>query len=166
MSRSIAIGAVMVSLLVGQPARAADSPSATPAGAEAAIRAVLDAQVAAWNRGDVDAFMAGYWKSDATEFVGATGVVRGWQAVLERYKKAYPDRQAMGTLTFSDLEVNLLCPTVALVTGHFHLQREKDQPSGVFTLVFRKFPEGWRIISDHTSQTGPSDRGRGRGDER
>ncbi len=126
----------------------ARAPDADPQGA---IRAVLDAQVAAWNRGDVDAFMEGYWKSDATAFVSSSGVVRGWRAVLDRYRKVYPDRQAMGTLTFSDLEITILSPTAALVVGHYQLQREHDKPGGVFTLVFRKLPEGWRIINDHTS---------------
>ncbi|HLY61076.1 MAG TPA: nuclear transport factor 2 family protein [Terriglobia bacterium] len=120
-------------------------------GAEKAIRGVMDAQVEAWNRGDVDAFMKGYWNSEATEFVGSNGIVRGWQGVLERYRKSYPDRRAMGTLTFSDLEVTVLSSSTALVVGKFHLVRESDHPEGVFTLVFRKFPEGWRIINDHTS---------------
>lgn len=126
--------------------------AAEPPGSDGAqIRAVLDAQAAAWNRGDVDAFMQGYWKSEKTEFVGSTGVFHGWQAVLERYRKAYPDRQAMGHLTFSGLEVTMLGPDAALVLGHWSLEREHDHPGGVFTLVFRRFPEGWRIIHDHTS---------------
>jgi len=150
--RLVAISTLaLLTFLRPQVGAAGSPPGAKGANPEAAIRAVLDAQVADWNRGDVDAFMTSYWKSESTEFVGASGVAKGWQAVLDRYRKAYPDRQAMGTLTFSDLEVNVLCPTVALVTGHYHLQREKDQPSGVFTLVFRKFPEGWKIINDHTS---------------
>jgi ketosteroid isomerase-like protein len=120
-------------------------------GAEKAIRAVLNAQVEAWNRGDVDAFMQGYWKSEKTEFVGSNGIFRGWQSVLDRYRKTYPDRRAMGTLTFSDLEVTMLSSGAALVVGKYHLVREADHPEGVFTLVFRKFPEGWRIINDHTS---------------
>lgn len=124
-------------------------PSST--GAEKAVRAVLDAQVNAWNRGDVDTFMQSYWKSDKTEFVGSSGIFRGWQAVLERYHKTYPDRSAMGKVTFSDLEFTLLSPGAALVVGKYHLVRESDQPEGVFTLIFRKFPEGWRIINDHTT---------------
>lgn len=124
---------------------------ARSAGPQAAIRAVLDGQVAAWNRGDVDAFMQTYWKSDTTTFVSSGGIVRGWQAVLDRYRRTYPDRQAMGTVAFSDLEFTILSRDSALVVGHYQLQREHDKPGGVFTLVFRKFPEGWRIISDHTS---------------
>jgi hypothetical protein len=117
-----------------------------------AIQTVLATQVAEWNRADIDAFMEGYWKSPQTEFVGTNGILRGWEAVLERYRKQYPDRAAMGQLTFSDLEVNMLAPTVALVVGHWQLKRQDDAPKGVFTLVLRKFPQGWRIINDHTSQ--------------
>jgi len=118
---------------------------------EGAIRAVLDAQVEAWNRGDLDAFMRGYWKSEKTEFVGANGIQRGWQAVFDRYRKGYPNREAMGTLTFSNLEITPLGSDAALVLGEWRLDRAADHPHGVFTLVFRKFPEGWCIIHDHTS---------------
>jgi len=135
-------------LLFRSPCRLCQNRSARP---EAEIRAVLEAQVTAWNRDDIDAFMQGYWKSDKTEFVGSNGILRGWQAVLDRYRKAYPDSRAMGTLTFSSLEITLLSPTAALVLGEWKLDREADHPGGVFTLVFRKFPEGWRIINDHTS---------------
>ncbi len=123
--------------------------------AEAGIRAVLDAQEAAWNRGDLEAFMAGYWKSDRTAFVGSSGILRGWQAVLDRYRRTYPDRAAMGRLTFSDLEITVLAPDAALVLGRWELERASDRPGGVFTLVARKFPEGWRIIHDHTSAVAP-----------
>ena len=123
------------------------------------IRAVLDAQVEAWNRGDVEAFMQGYRNSPSTSFVTSTGILRGWETVLARYKKTYPDRGAMGTLTFSDLEINVLSPNAAYVVGRWQLRREHDRPGGVFTLIFRKFPEGWRIVHDHTTAFKPqSDR--------
>jgi uncharacterized protein (TIGR02246 family) len=122
-----------------------------PSGAENAIRKLLDDQVAAWNRGDVVTFMEGYWKSSQTTFSGASGVLRGWHAVLERYRRQYPDRAAMGKLMFSNLEISLLAPDAALVLGHWRLERAQDRPSGVFTLVLRKLPEGWRIVHDHTS---------------
>jgi uncharacterized protein (TIGR02246 family) len=118
---------------------------------ESEIRAVLETQADAWNRGDIDTFMSAYWKSDQTAFVGAKGLTRGYEAVLERYRKAYPDRQTMGHLTFSDLEIHVLCPDTAFAIGQFHLQREKDAPSGIFTLDFKKFPEGWRIVLDHST---------------
>jgi len=115
------------------------------------IRKVLDDQAAAWNRADTDTFMLGYWKSDQTEFVGAGGINRGWTAVLDRYRHAYPDAKAMGQLTFGNVEIHLLSAEYAYVLGEFHLQREKDNPSGVFTLIFRKTPDGWRIIHDHST---------------
>jgi ketosteroid isomerase-like protein len=88
-------------------------------------------------------------------FVSAKGVTRGWREVLERYRRAYPDQKAMGRLSFSNLEIHVLCADAAYAIGEFHLQREKDQPSGVFTLSFKKFQEGWRIIADHTTQFSP-----------
>jgi len=119
--------------------------------AEAELRALLDAQAAAWNRGDVEGFMKGYWKSDGTIFVGSGGVLRGWQAVLNRYHRSYPDRAAMGRLEFSQLEITPLAPDVAVILGHWQLEREKDRPGGYFTLIAQRMPEGWRIIHDHTS---------------
>jgi uncharacterized protein (TIGR02246 family) len=133
---------------------AADEPANRQVDRQAdrtAIRVVLDAQQQAWNRGDVDAFLTGYWHSPDLTFSGSNGISRGWDAVLARYKKNYPDRSAMGTLDFSRPEFRFLGPDAALVLGHWHLKREKDEPGGVFSLVFQRFPEGWRIIHDHTS---------------
>ncbi|HTU36187.1 MAG TPA: nuclear transport factor 2 family protein [Candidatus Acidoferrum sp.] len=118
---------------------------------ERQIRGVLDAQVAAWNRGDIDEFMKYYWRSEKTLFVGANGVTRGWQAVLDRYHRAYPNQKVMGQLTFSNIEIEQDCALAAVIIGEYHLHREKDNPSGVFTLNFRRFPEGWRITVDHTT---------------
>jgi len=115
------------------------------------IRALLDQQTEAWNRGDIEAFMAGYWKSGETEFVGSNGVSRGWQALLERYRKNYPDRKAMGRLSFSNLEIHIVCADAAYAIGQFKLERENDRPTGFFTLNFRRFAEGWRIVEDHTT---------------
>jgi uncharacterized protein (TIGR02246 family) len=116
-----------------------------------AIQKVLTAQQAAWNRGDVDAFVVGYWQSPELTFSGSNGVSRGWDGVLARYKRNYPDRAAMGVLDFSDLEFRFLGPDAALVLGKWHLKREMGDIGGVFTLVWQKFPEGWKIIHDHTS---------------
>ena len=115
-----------------------------------AIGAVLSAQQAAWNRGDVDAFLVGYWHSSELTFSGSSGVSRGWDGVLARYKKTYPDRAAMGQLDFSDLEFRFLGPDAALVLGRWHLKRE-NEVGGVFSLVWRRFPDGWKIVHDHTS---------------
>lgn len=114
------------------------------------IRAVMNKQASDWNRGDVEAFMEGYWKSDKLVFVGSQ-VTRGWQQTLDRYKKSYPDKAAMGTLTFSGLEITVLSKDAAVVLGSWSLKREKDNPGGKFTLIFRKLKEDWRIVHDHTS---------------
>lgn len=114
------------------------------------IKAVMNEQAAAWNRGDLEAFMAGYWKSEKLVFVSSR-VTRGWQPTLDNYKKSYPDKAAMGTLSFTDLEVTVLSKDAAVVLGSWALKREKDEPKGKFTLIFRKFKEGWRIVHDHTT---------------
>jgi ketosteroid isomerase-like protein len=116
-----------------------------------AIRAVLDTQAAAWNRGDIGAYMDGYDRSPDTVFVSGDRLTRGWQTVLERYQKAYDTREKMGTLTFSDLEITILSKDAALVLGRWHLQRAQDEPHGRFTLLFRKTKAGWKIVHDHTS---------------
>jgi beta-aspartyl-peptidase (threonine type) len=119
--------------------------------ARTAVTAVIEEQQAAWNQGDLDGFMKGYWNSPDLTFAGSGGITRGWQPVLERYKKNYPDPQAMGHLDFSELEMRPLGKDSAVVLGRWHLKRSSDELGGVFTLVFQHFPEGWRIIHDHTS---------------
>ncbi len=116
---------------------------------------MLNQQAAAWNRGDIDGFMARYAPLADLRFASGGNVTRGWQPTLERYKKSYPDHATMGTLTFSELEVTVLAPDAAIVFGHWALQREKDAPHGLFTLTFKKFTAGWRIIQDHTSIAAP-----------
>jgi len=118
---------------------------------ESDIRAVMNDQVAAWNRGDIDGFMRGYWNSDKLTFISGANVTRGWQPTLDRYKKNYDSRAKMGTLSFSDLEITVLSKDAVVVLGSWSLAREKDNPHGKFTLVFRKFKDGWRIVQDHTS---------------
>ncbi|MEP6944894.1 MAG: DUF4440 domain-containing protein [Acidobacteriota bacterium] len=120
-------------------------------GAELAIQKVMSDQAAAWNRGDIDGFMAGYWRSEKLTFISGTDVTRGWQPTLDRYKKSYDSRAKMGTLSFSDLEITSLGKDAAVVLGSWSLTRDKDNPHGKFTLTFRKFKDGWRIIIDHTS---------------
>jgi uncharacterized protein (TIGR02246 family) len=126
---------------------------------EAAIRAAMTAQVDAWNRGDVAAFMQSYEDSPDTTFIGLT-LRKGYQPILKRYQESYTSRQEMGTLSYGDLDVRLLpngCgkAEIALVTGKFHLQREKrgeaKKDDGIFSLVWRKGPQGWKIVLDHTS---------------
>ena len=118
---------------------------------DAEIRAVMSAQAAAWNRGDIDGFMTGYARSDATEFISGDKLTRGWQTVRDRYKKKYDSREKMGTLTFSELQITRLSGDAALVIGRWRLVRKGDKPHGRFTLLFRRTPAGWRIAHDHTS---------------
>ena len=117
----------------------------------AAIRAVIDAQSDAWNRGDIEGFMAGYDRSDKTVFVSGDTVTHGWQTVLERYQKSYDTREKMGQLTFSDLEITFLNKDTAVVIGRWALKRSNDEPHGRSTLLFKQTKQGWRIIHDHTS---------------
>jgi uncharacterized protein (TIGR02246 family) len=115
------------------------------------IRAVMDKQVDAWNAGDLEGFMAGYWRSPDLTFISGDKLTRGWQTTLDNYKKGYDSRARMGVLTFSDIEVNVLSRDAAVVIGTWALQRQSDRPHGKFTLTFRKLSEGWRIVLDHTS---------------
>ncbi len=117
---------------------------------EIAIRKVLENQQAAWNAGDIERFMEGYWKSDSLQFIGRS-IRYGWKATLEGYKKGYPDKAAMGTLQFDLWQFRKLSEDVWLVTGKYTLIREKDKPSGPFTLIFRKIEGRWLIVYDHTS---------------
>jgi uncharacterized protein (TIGR02246 family) len=125
------------------------------------IQRVLDTQQDAWNRGDINGFMNGYWQSDQTVFVSGDEVTRGWQKVLDRYKNKYSDRAKMGMLTFSEIEITPLSNDSAIALGSWKLKRANEaalqgsgapsDPHGRFTLIFRKFPEGWKIAHDHTS---------------
>jgi ketosteroid isomerase-like protein len=129
-----------------QPVRAAASSQI-----EARIRTVLDAQAAAWNRGDVDGDMRGYARGAATEFVGGDTLTRGWQTVRDRYAKKYDSREKMGTLFFSEVNITPLSLDAAFVTGRWKLLRKSDKPHGRFTLLFRRTSAGWQIVHDHTS---------------
>lgn len=149
----VGLAIVGVCWLLAHPTLFGKPPDAHEAD-RAAINVVLKAQQGAWNRGDVDAFLKGYWESPELTFSGSNGVSRGYDGVLARYKKNYPDRGAMGELNFSDLEFRFLGADAALVLGQWHLKRDMGDIGGVFTLVWQKFPEGWKIIHDHTSAVG------------
>jgi ketosteroid isomerase-like protein len=148
----LSIALAILVLSTGSAVRAGE-PKADPRSSQAQrqILAVLEAQAAAWNQGDIDSFVDGYWRSEETEFVGAKGVTKGFQAVVERYRRDYPDRSAMGQLSFSNLEVHVTGKDSAYTIGEFLLVRKKDQPSGFFTLNFRRFSQGWKIVADHTT---------------
>ena len=118
---------------------------------EKEVRNVLATQNAAWNRGDVDAFMVGYWENDSLMFIGKSGVTYGYKNTLSNYKKNYPDTTTMGKLTFTLIKVKRLSPEYFHVTGKYYLTRTIGDASGHFTLVFRKINGKWLIISDHSS---------------
>jgi beta-aspartyl-peptidase (threonine type) len=117
------------------------------------IRAVLDAQVAAWNRGDLESYMGGYWHSPELEFYSGATITRGWQQTLDRYRKRYQSEgREMGTLTFSELRIEPIDSRTAFVTGRWQLAMKKgESPNGLFTLLLRKFDDGWKIVHDHSS---------------
>lgn len=125
--------------------------SGAQSGNEIAIRKVLEAQVLAWNAGNVESFMQGYWQSDSLMFVGKSGITYGWRKALENYKKHYPDTVAMGKLTFDLKEFKPLSPAYYFVVGKWHLQRSIGNIEGHFTLLFRKINSKWFIVVDHTS---------------
>jgi len=118
---------------------------------EKEVRNVLATQNAAWNRGDVDAFMVGYWENDSLMFIGKSGVTYGYKNTLSNYKKNYPDTTTMGKLTFTLIKVKRLSPEYFHVTGKYYLTRTIGDASGHFTLLFRKINGKWVIISDHSS---------------
>ncbi len=138
---------ITVAVLLRQRAGSED-----PSAGRQAIQEVLDAQVAAWNRGDLDAFMTGYWQSPDLSFFSGKDKTHGWEATLKRYQTRYQaEGRAMGTLEFGELEIEMLGSDSAFVRGRWQLKTGNDTPGGLFTLIFRKLPSGWRIVHDHTS---------------
>jgi beta-aspartyl-peptidase (threonine type) len=137
---AVVVGVVSVS---GAPRR----------GVEQDIRLVLDQQVDAWNRGDLDGFVDAYWRSPKLVFQSAAERTSGWEAMRERYRKRYQGQgKEMGKLDFRDMDVIVLAPDAAFVRGRWRLKLTNGQePGGLFTVIFRKLPEGWRIVHDHTS---------------
>ncbi len=157
-SRWIVTGFVLCFLLASANVQASQ-PREADRNDEAAIRAALNSQVENWNRGDINAFMSGYEDSTETTFIGTAAINKGFQPILERYKKGYTNREQMGTLTFKDLEVRMLGATTgateyAIVTGRFHLERTAKgsaaKDDGIFSLIWHKNDGKWRIILDHT----------------
>lgn len=116
-----------------------------------AILAVLEAQNQAWNAGDIDRFMEGYWRSDSLVFVGSSGPTYGWEQTRQNYFRRYPDRQAMGQLTFTVVMLKGLDKRAAMMVGKWALKREIGDIGGYFTLNWRKINGKWLIVSDHTS---------------
>ena len=120
---------------------------------EIAIRSAMQIQMDAWNKGDLEKFMSTYWHNDSLMFIGKTGVTYGWTNTLSNYKKGYPDKDAMGSLSFDIIQVKKLSSKYFYVTGKWHLARKeaKGDLSGHYTLLFKKINNKWLIISDHSS---------------
>jgi ketosteroid isomerase-like protein len=118
---------------------------------ETAIRRVLNEQTLAWNQGNIEDFMKGYWKNDSLMFIGKSGITYGWNNTLNNYKKGYPDTTAMGKLSFTIITAKQLCFQYFHVVGKWHLQRSIGDLNGHFTLIFKKTDDGWVIITDHSS---------------
>ena len=116
-----------------------------------AILNLLEQQRGDWNKGDLEAFMQGYWKSDSLLFVGESGPTYGWQKTLDNYKKGYPDKKSLGFLTFGIKKVELITKDRAFVLGSWNVKREKDELKGYFTLLLRKIEGVWKVIVDHSS---------------
>jgi uncharacterized protein (TIGR02246 family) len=116
------------------------------------VRALLDEQAVAWNAGDLDGFMKGYWDDEELTFYSGGDVKKGYKPLQERYRKRYQsDGKGMGKLTFSDLEVRGLGGEWATARGRWKVEKDKETLEGLFTLVLRRFPDGWKIVHDHTS---------------
>lgn len=149
MRGAIVLTASVATFISGIVASAQNPPTQDT---EKAIRQVLDEQADAWNAKNLEQFMKGYWESDKLSFFSGNAKTVGWKATLERYRKKYQgDGKEMGRLTFEDLSIERLGDDHALVLGRFRLQLANENPTGIFTLVFRRTPQGWRIFHDHTS---------------
>lgn len=144
----IAIALIIGTMGVSTSAR--QTPAVEPAVKQ--IRLVLDLQVEAWNRHDLEGFMSGYWHSPDLTFYSGNTVVSGWEETLGRYRKRYQSAgNEMGHLEFTSVKVEMLGPNAAFVRGRFTLKMTSNEATGLFTLTFRKFADGWKIIHDHTS---------------
>jgi ketosteroid isomerase-like protein len=146
----VAIPIALGLLLVGAEAQV---PAIAHEDAKAAVEQVLHVQQDAWNRHDLEGFMAGYWNSQELTFFSGAQVNHGWQAAIDRYRAKYTSAgHEMGKLDFSDLRIEMLGADAAFVRGAWHLTMSDGKtPHGIFTLVFRRFPDGWKIVHDHTS---------------
>ena len=114
------------------------------------VKAILQTQAIAWNEGNIDEFMEYYWKSDNLQFIGSSGITYGWQKTLDNYKKRYPDKQAMGELSFDIIKVDKRSKKVITLFGKFHLKREIGDLEGIFVLVWKKIKGEWKIVLDQT----------------
>jgi beta-aspartyl-peptidase (threonine type) len=137
-------------VFLAQVCLTSQGPAAPQANIDSEILAVLESQKAAWNQRDIEGFMAYYWKSDELVFQSGNNRLKGWRALLERYKKSYAGEN-WGKLDFTDLEVKALAENWVYVLGRWRLTSPEASKEGLFTIILRRFPEGWRIVHDHTS---------------
>lgn len=144
---------VSVAHVIAQEAQPKPAAKEKPKSAAAEIRALLDAQVEAWNAGKLEEFMDGYWRSPDLTFFSAGRKLSGWDATIERYRKTYQaEGKEMGKLAFFDLDIQQLGPNAAVVRGRWELTlSDGKKPGGLYTLIFRRFKQGWKIVHDHTS---------------
>lgn len=143
---------ILVPLLMATAAVAGSQRTPAEPTAVREIQRVLDRQVEAWNRRDLEGFMKGYWHSRELTFYSGGTTVSGWEETLNRYRNRYQSAgNEMGKLAFTDLKIELLGPNAAFVRGQFHLKMNSAESAGLFTLTFRRFADGWKIIHDHTS---------------
>lgn len=118
---------------------------------ETSIRTILAEQTSEWNKGNLEAFMKGYWKSDSLMFIGKNGITYGWQKALDNYQNGYPDTASMGKLNFDIITVKRLSPDYFFVVGKWYLKRSIGDIGGAYTLLFRKIKNTWVIVNDHSS---------------
>jgi ketosteroid isomerase-like protein len=142
-------GVALATACAGIRARSDDESDATARD----VRAVLNQQVADWNKGDLDGFLTGYWNSPKVVFMSGGQRFDGYEAMRDRYRRRYKaEGKAMGQLAFSELEIEALGPNSMFARGRFNLTMlDGTKPTGLFTLIVRKFPDGWKIVHDHTS---------------
>ena len=126
-------------------------PKFDPKAEEVAIRAVISAEQIAWNNGDIDAFMEGFWKSDSLQFISARGLSRGWEATRENYIKGFPERSSMGTVSYQILSLTPLAPNIFILTSRYEITQEIGKREGIFTAIFRKVNGKWLAVHYHAS---------------
>lgn len=153
MTKPLLFGMILVILGIAKPVPFQIKSESNAAQSKSAIEHVLQAQREAWNRHDLEAFMAGYWNSPELTFFSGANEHDGWQAAIDRYRSAYASPgHEMGHLEFSGLRIEMLGADAAFVRGSWQLTMPDGKtPHGLFTLVFRNFPDGWKIVHDHTS---------------
>jgi ketosteroid isomerase-like protein len=142
--RSLVIIIALIAVSAVNPLRAQD-PEVTR------IKALMDVQLKAWNAGNLEGFMDTYWKSDSLLFIGKKGLTYGWQATLDNYRKSYPGKEGMGTLSFQLLEFKQLAADTYFVIGKWNLERTIGDLSGHFSILLRKIAGEWKIVADHSS---------------